>query len=129
LSLEPPRSPTPSPNDHVRTLVEFLRPCGPDLARRWLGALTLVPADERAALVDEVERRIVQTYGAPLTSSAAAAPAHDPAPVQPGADELTVVHPPVAHSGYVEQVHVTYARVHPQTQAGAQDDAAAKKFG
>ncbi len=88
-----------------------------------------MPADERAALVDEVERRIVQTYGAPLTSSAAAAPAHDPAPVQPGADELTVVHPPVAHSGYVEQVHVTYARVHPQTQAGAQDDAAAKKFG
>jgi hypothetical protein len=34
--------------------------------------------------------------------------------------EVTVVHPPVAKPGYVEQVHVTYARVKPAHAAQAQ---------
>lgn len=101
------------PNDHVRALVELLRPCGPDLARRWLSALTLVPADERAALVQEVERRIVETYPSPRFGWRAPGPAPDDA-------EVTVVHPPVARPGYVEQVHVTYARVRKDADEGAQ---------
>ena len=50
------------PNDHVRALVELLQPGGPDLARRWVSALLLVPIDQRESLVREVERRIVETW-------------------------------------------------------------------
>lgn len=44
-------------------LIELLRPTGPELARRWVAALLLVPEDERADVVDSVEKRIVETYG------------------------------------------------------------------
>jgi len=50
------------PNDHVRALVELLQPGGPDLARRWVSALLLVPIEHRESLVREVERRIVETW-------------------------------------------------------------------
>ena len=51
-----------SPNDHVRMLVELMRPMGPELARRWVAALTLVPEAERESVVESVERRIVEEY-------------------------------------------------------------------
>lgn len=44
-------------------LTELLQPTGPDLARRWLAALMLVPREEREAVVSEVERSIVEEYG------------------------------------------------------------------
>lgn len=44
-------------------LVELLKPVGPDLGRRWMGALLLVPAAERPGVVDAVARRIVEVYG------------------------------------------------------------------
>ena len=53
----------PLPDDHVKMLIELLRPAGPDLARRWLAALMLVPEAEREAVVGEVERSIVDEYG------------------------------------------------------------------
>lgn len=40
-------------------------------------------------------------------------------------DEVTLVHPPVAKPGYVEQVHVTYARVKGPAAGSKQT----KKFG
>lgn len=43
-------------------LVELLRPAGPELARRWLAALLLVPEGERGAVVASVERRIVEEF-------------------------------------------------------------------
>ncbi|MEN0020082.1 MAG: hypothetical protein AAF747_04260 [Planctomycetota bacterium] len=51
------------PNDHLRLLTELLRPIGPELARRWLASLALVPEAERAAIVAEVEKRIAETFG------------------------------------------------------------------
>ena len=39
-------------------MIELLHPAGPDLARRWLAALTLVPEDERESVVRAVERQI-----------------------------------------------------------------------
>lgn len=51
-----------SPNDHVRMLIELMRPAGPELARRWVAALTLVPEAERESVVEAVERRIVDEY-------------------------------------------------------------------
>lgn len=39
-------------------LIELLRPAGPDLARRWVAALTLVPEHERERVVRAVERQI-----------------------------------------------------------------------
>ena len=44
-------------------LVELLRPAGPELARRWVAALMLVPEDQREGVVASVERSIVQEYG------------------------------------------------------------------
>lgn len=51
-----------SPNDHLRMLIELLRPAGPALARRWVAALLLVPDNERESVVSAVERRIVDEY-------------------------------------------------------------------
>lgn len=62
FEYRPARSPTLLPNEHVRAMVELLRPAGPDLARRWLSALALVPEHEREQVVRAVERRIVEIY-------------------------------------------------------------------
>ena len=90
-------SPTPSPNDHVRTLIELLRPAGPDLARRWLAALLIVPDEDRTGVVEEVERRVIEVY-------AEAHAAH--------VDEtlLDIAEPPVQREGFIEQIIRTYAR-------------------
>ncbi len=55
-------------------LVELMRAMGPELGRRWLAALTLVPEDEREAVVEAVEAQIVAEFG-------------DDAPGFPGADD------------------------------------------
>ncbi len=60
---EPDGSPTLSPNDHLRLLIELMRPAGAELARRWLAALMIVPPDEREDVVGAIEARIVETYG------------------------------------------------------------------
>lgn len=80
-----------------------MRPAGPDLARRWLAALLMVDAADRAELVAEVERRVAATYGKPAGRTGAG---H-------GKDEtvreVKITHPPVQRDGYVEQTTVTYA--------------------
>lgn len=43
-------------------LVELLRHGGVDLTRRWVGALLLVPPDERPSIVEAVERQVVSMY-------------------------------------------------------------------
>lgn len=85
------------PSDHMRMLVELLRPATPELARRWLAALLVVPAPERAGVVTAVERQIITTYD------------HGRAPEPEGAQEVDVVHPSTSRDGYIEQVVVTYA--------------------
>ena len=92
----PDASASLSPSDHVRMLVELLRPATPELARRWLAALLLVPESERTEVVAAVERQIIATYE------------HAPR-VGANTHELDLVHPAVAHGDYVEQVVVTYA--------------------
>jgi len=44
-------------------LTELLRPLGPELGRRWLAALLIVPEEEREALVAAMEEQIVREYG------------------------------------------------------------------
>ncbi len=44
-------------------LVELLRAGSPELARRWVAALMLVPEDRRQGIVEAVERQIVEEYG------------------------------------------------------------------
>lgn len=44
-------------------LTELLRPCGVELGRRWLAALSLVPEDRREEIVAAVEAQIVQEFG------------------------------------------------------------------
>lgn len=58
----PGGSPQLLPNDHARLLIELLRPAGPELARRWLAALMLVPAEQRGAVVEAVERQIADEF-------------------------------------------------------------------
>ncbi len=95
---EPAGSRTPLPNDHVRAIIELLREGTPDLARRWLAALLLVPPAERAGIVSAVEAQIVREFAT-------------------SAEDQTVrlVHPPVAGDGFIEQRIVTYTRT---TEAG-----------
>jgi len=82
-------------------LIELLRPAGPDLARRWLAALLLVPRDERAQVVGAIEQRINALY--PLGPEEL--PESDES-----CPEIHVVHPPLQREGYTEQVEVTYVR-------------------
>ena len=62
LPTAPDESPTPSPNDHLKMIVELMRPAGADLARRWLAALLIAPEDERESIVASVEARMHQLY-------------------------------------------------------------------
>ncbi len=81
-------------------LVELLQPLGPELVRRWVAVLLLVDRDEREAMVEMMERRVVELYGSargPGSASEAAPPR-----------EITVTHPPKQRDGYVEQEFVTY---------------------
>ena len=87
----------PLANDHVRTLIELLRASGPELGRRWLAALLVIPEAERPGVVRAVERRVAEEFGRRGAQ---------------GEDEtlLDVAEPPVQRDGYVEQVIRTYAR-------------------
>jgi len=58
------QTPFPLPSDDLRTLVELLRPAGPALARRWLAALLMAPEADRPAIVESVEQRMANMYGA-----------------------------------------------------------------
>lgn len=79
-------------------LVELLRTGTPELSRRWLAALMMVPADERAGVVSAVERQIVATY----------CPSTEEAPTLATSRHIHVVGPPVQRDGYVEQIERTY---------------------
>lgn len=125
----------PSPSDHVHSLLELLRPATPDLARRWLSALLLVPEAEREAVVSSIERRIVELYTQDARSGQAASqPANPPAsapndeqdpddpPPSPGPSgrRVEVVQPPQQRDGYVEQVITTYEVVEEPLKPAAQ---------
>lgn len=43
-------------------LIEMMKPEGPELARRWVAALMLVPEAEREGVVEAVERQIVSEF-------------------------------------------------------------------
>ena len=81
-------------------LIELLQPTGPDLARRWLAALLLVPREDRQGVVVSVEDRITSMYA--NADGIASNEADEPR-------EVDVVHPPVQHDGYVEEVRTTYS--------------------
>lgn len=83
-------------------MVEMLRLGQAEVARRWLAALMLVPASERAGVVAAVERQIVTTWAS--REPAADAPTHEPDAER----EVRVVSPPRQRAGYVEQVETTY---------------------
>ncbi len=85
-------------------IAELLQPAGPELARRWLAALLLVPRGERAAVVASVEKRIVQVY-----ASGKPVPEDDRA-------ILRVAEAPRQREGYVEQRVTSYRR--PPARAG-----------
>lgn len=59
---QPPGSDELSPNDSLRLLIELLKPAGPELGRRWVAALLLVPEAEREAVVAAVESQITAEY-------------------------------------------------------------------
>lgn len=46
----------------MRMLIDLLHPTGPELARRWVAALTLVPPAERERVVAAIERHIAAEY-------------------------------------------------------------------
>ncbi|MEZ6233364.1 MAG: hypothetical protein R3B68_04160 [Phycisphaerales bacterium] len=105
---EPTGSPGPSPSDHLRLLIELLRPTGPELARRWLSALMLVPEAERASVVAAVEGQIVREYAG--SNADARGTGHGETGAQrPGVTRsFTSVSPPRQRDGYVETLETTY---------------------
>jgi len=60
----PDGSQRPSPSDHLKLLIELMKPAGPELARRWVAALMLVPEGEREQVVEAVEAQIHEEFGA-----------------------------------------------------------------
>lgn len=78
-------------------IVELLRPAGPELGRRWLAALLMVPEEERAAVVAAVEAKLASTYDASKL-----------------ARTMAVRFPPVQKDGYIEEVTREY-EVKPDT--------------
>ena len=44
-------------------LIELLSAAGPELGRRWLASLMLVPPEQREAVVEAIEHRIAEEYG------------------------------------------------------------------
>jgi len=70
----------------------MMQPATPDLARRWLAALLLVPREDRETVVASIEARINALY--PMRRR-----------------ELDLRNPPEQREGYVEQVTTTYAEV------------------
>lgn len=110
-----------SPNDHLRLMVELMKPLTPELARRWLAALLQVPEEERLALVGRVERSIVETYAStgPASEPIALPPAALNLPAIPPDEQaeerlVHVVHPPTAAGGHTEQVIRSYAQIEPK---------------
>lgn len=95
----PDQSRTLSPDDHLRMLIELLRPVGAELGRRWLAALLLAPREDRESIVIAAERRLVETYGGGAGPGEASA----------DAPEVRVRSAPVQRDGHVEQVERTYA--------------------
>jgi hypothetical protein len=73
-------------------VVEMMQPATPDLARRWLAALLLVPREDRETVVASIEAKINALY--PMRGR-----------------ELDLRNPPEQREGYVEQVTTTYAEV------------------
>jgi len=78
-------------------LLELLRPASPELARRWLAALMLVPPGEREEVVALVESRIVSEYAARGET--------------PKAEMLHLHSLPLQREGYTERVVRSYERV------------------
>jgi hypothetical protein len=79
---------------------------GPELARRWLGVLLLVPQDERGALVAEMERRATELYAPvkPLpTSRRRAKPLGTPSD-----PEVRIVYAALEKNGFVEHEEASY---------------------
>lgn len=87
-------------------LIELLNPATPDLARRWLAALLMVPSGEREETVARVESRIAELYGEEHARS-------DDAPRL-----LHLREPATQHAGYTEEVVRTY-----EVKDGAADSA------
>ncbi len=91
-------------------LVELLRPGGPELIRRWVSALLLAPTAEREAIVNEVERSLVELYAEPLFDGDADASSQKGDQSENGEPPVVhVVTPAVQHEGYVEQVERSYS--------------------
>lgn len=117
-------------------VADLLHPATPELARRWLSALLLVPPESRADVVARVEARIVATYATAHAARAREeiglhddhealgeeAPPHHIAAdsaIAPPEPTIEVIHPPRQRNGYVEQVITTYDR--PPTNEAAKD--------
>jgi len=104
-------------------LVELLRPGGPELIRRWVAALLLAPDAEREAIVNEVERSLVELYAEPLSGGPVRESKQDEN------DETPVVHivsPPEQREGYVEQVERSYSPPSEKKSSKAKAKAKAK---
>lgn len=145
------------PNDHVKALVELLRGQTPDLARRWLSALLIVPERERESVVSAVERSVVAEYaqtseadervtrtGARELQRDARADIDTAASDEPGTSnqpesettQFRVVYPPTQRQGYVETIEKSFevvgdAQTHTDSdrQAKGKDGRAAKGAG
>ena len=97
-------------------LVELLRAGTPDLARRWVAALLLVPESDRAAVVNAVELRIVTEYG----GAPALGPDDEADPPM-----MHVASPPVVKDGHTEQIIRSYSAppAKPKQRPGRSSDA------
>lgn len=76
----------------------MLRAGSPELIRRWVAALLMVPESERPAVVHEVTRRIAEEYAAETASN----PATDDPMFHVASD-------PIQRDGHTEQIIRSYS--------------------
>lgn len=115
----PAHSQTLSPNDHVKAIIDLLRQGSPELARRWLAALLIVPDNERESVVSAIEQRVSELYPlhAPENSTIDADEARAGISGQRDPRQVRVVSPPAQRAGFVEQIIRTYDVIEPKGES------------
>lgn len=88
----------PLPQDHLALLIQLLKPATPELARRWLAALLLAPADQRPKIVEAVEAQLSRLFAVdpmPLGNEPFGSPPRDEAEINNESD----LHKPLGTAG------------------------------
>ena len=91
----------------------MLRAGSPELIRRWVAALLMVPEADRPTVVREVTARIAEEYAAEIAAGAATESGEPPDPM------FHIASDPIERDGHTEQIIRSYAPASPPKKGRA----------